>query len=206
VLDILLAGEDTWHFLAELKRKEATRDIPVLILSTVDDASKGIALGADAYCVKPIDRNQLLQTIARLARPEAMRRLAIIDDDEIARYMLRQALAATGHTVMESSNGEDGLALVARELPDLVFLDLGMPGLDGFEVLRRLKSDPATSDIAVLVFSLLSAESRAKDAGADAFLPKPLSPQVLKERVRSVLHARSSRQDSKSRAARELRS
>ncbi|HKP48574.1 MAG TPA: hypothetical protein VJU17_01075, partial [Gemmatimonadales bacterium] len=62
-----------------------------------------------------------------------------------------------------------------------------------------------TSDIAVLVFSLLSAESRAKDAGADAFLPKPLSPQLLKERVRSVLHARSTKPESKSPATRELR-
>jgi signal transduction histidine kinase/DNA-binding response OmpR family regulator len=174
VLDILLEGEDTWHFLAELKRRESTRDIPVLILSTVDDASKGIALGADAYCVKPIDRNQLLQAIERLARPQSVRRLAVIDDDEIARYVLRNALAATPHEVLEATNGEDGLALVAREQPDLVFLDLAMPGLDGYEVLRRLKDDPRTQNVpvAIVTSSRLERAELARLDAAIGILPK----------------------------------
>jgi CheY-like chemotaxis protein len=186
VLDVLLVGEDTWHFLAEIKRKEATRDIPVLILSTVDDAAKGIALGADAYSVKPIDRNQLLQTIARLARPHAMRRLAIIDDDEIARYMLRQALASTGHTIVETTNGEDGIALVLRELPDLVLLDINMPGLDGYEVLSRLKSDPRTQHVPVAIVT--SAEPERMDLArlgeAIGILPKDA---ISRERLLALI-------------------
>jgi len=186
VLDILLAGEDSWHFLAELKRKEATRDIPVLILSTVDDTSKGIALGADAYCVKPIDRNQLLHTIARLAQPQAMRRLAIIDDDEIARYVLRQALAGTGHSILETTNGEDGLALVARELPDLVFLDLDMPGLDGYEVLTRLKSDPRTQNVPVAIVTSAALErgDLARLDEAIGILPKDA---ISRERLLALI-------------------
>jgi CheY-like chemotaxis protein len=174
VLDILLEGEDTWHFLAELKRRDATRGIPVLILSTVDDSAKGIALGADAYCVKPIDRNQLVQAIARLARPQAVRRLAIIDDDEIARYVLRNALAASPHEILEATNGEDGLALVARELPDLVLLDLAMPGMDGFEVLRRLKDDPRTQNlpVAIVTSSRLERAELARLENAIGILPK----------------------------------
>ena len=186
VLDILLAGEDSWHFLAELKRKEATRDIPVLILSTVDDTSKGIALGADAYCVKPIDRNQLLHTIARLAQPQAMRRLAIIDDDEIARYVLRQALAGTGHSILETTNGEDGLALVARELPDLVFLDLDMPGLDGYEVLSRLKQDPHTQNVPVAIVTSAALErgDLARLDEAIGILPKDA---ISRERLLALI-------------------
>jgi len=186
VLDVLLAGEDSWHFLAELKRKEATRDIPVLILSTVDDMSKGIALGADAYCVKPIDSNQLLETIARLAQPHAMRRLAIIDDDEIARYVLRQALAATGHSVVETASGEDGLALVARELPDLVFLDLQMPGLDGYEVLNRLKNDPHTQNVpvAIVTSARLEPNDLARLGEAIGILPKDA---ISRERVLALI-------------------
>jgi len=185
-LDILLAAEDTWHFLAELKRKEKTRDIPVLILSTVDDTSKGIALGADAYCIKPLDRNQLLQTIARLAQPQAMRRLAIIDDDEIARYVLRQALAATGHSIVEATNGEEGIALVARDLPDLVLLDLNMPEPDGYEVLRRLKSDPRTQQVpvAIVTSSQLERSDIARLEEAIGILPKDA---ISRERLLALI-------------------
>jgi len=174
VLDILLDGEESWHFLAELKRSEATRDLPVLVLSTVEDTSKGLALGAHAYCVKPIDKNRLLSTIARIVTPASARKLLVVDDDEIARYVLRQSLSATPHDLLEATNGEDGLALVRREKPDLVFLDLAMAELDGFEVLRRLKDDPVTQGVpvAIVTSSRLERADLARLAGAIGILPK----------------------------------
>ena len=186
VLDILLDGEETWHFLAELKRGEATRDLPVLVLSNVEDAGKGLALGASAYCVKPIDKNRLLSTIARLTAPASTRKLLVIDDDEIARYVLRQSLTATPHDLLEATNGEDGLEIVIREKPDLVFLDLAMPELDGFEVLRRLKDDPATREVpvAVVTSSRLEQADLARLAEAIGILPKD---SISRERVLALI-------------------
>jgi signal transduction histidine kinase/CheY-like chemotaxis protein len=186
VLDILLDGEETWHFLAELKRSEATRDLPVLVLSTVEDAAKGLALGAHAYCVKPIDKNRLLSTIARLTSPASTRKLLVIDDDEIARYVLRQSLSATPHDLLEATNGQDGLAIVIREKPDLVFLDLAMPELDGFELLRRMKDDPVTRHVpvAIVTASRLEQADLARLAEAIGILPKD---SISRERVLALI-------------------
>jgi two-component system response regulator MprA len=128
-----------------------------------------------------------------------------VERDPYVRELETFFLTEAGFSVTFADDGVKALELAQRLHPNVIITEILVPRLDGLALCRRLKSDPATSDIAVLVFSLLSAEIRAKDAGADAFLPKPLSPQVLKERVRSVLHARSTRQATKSPATRELR-
>jgi len=127
-----------------------------------------------------------------------------VERDPYVRELETFFLTEAGFSVTFADDGIKALELAQQLHPNVIITEILVPRLDGLALCRRLKSDPATSDIAVLVFSLLSAESRAKDAGADAFLPKPLSPQLLKERVRTVLHARS-KQESKSPAARELR-
>jgi len=128
-----------------------------------------------------------------------------VERDPYVRELETFFLTEAGFSVTFADDGLKALELAQQLHPKVIITEILVPKLDGLALCRRLKSDPATSDIAILVFSLLSAESRAKDAGADAFLPKPLSPQVLKERVRSVLHARSTRQGSKSPAAQEFR-
>jgi signal transduction histidine kinase/DNA-binding response OmpR family regulator len=162
ILDIRLRGEDTWEFLTELKRRDDTKNVPVAIVSTVDDQRKGLALGADAYLVKPIDRRRLVQTLAQLTAAEAVKRVLIVDDEDISRYLLRQHLLAPNRLVSEAATGTDALRQVRAEPPDLICLDLMMPDLDGFEVLRALKSDPATRGIPVVVVTSkpLTAEDR----------------------------------------------
>jgi CheY-like chemotaxis protein len=105
---------------------------------------------------------------------------------ELETYFLNEA----GFEVSFAEDGLQALELARRAHPTIVITEILVPKLDGLALCRRLKSDPATQDIAVLVFSLLAAERRAQDAGADAFLSKPLSPQGLKEAVRRVLAAR----------------
>ncbi len=175
ILDILLRGEHAWELLTDLKRREETRAIPVIVVSTVDDERKGLALGADAYCVKPIDRQRLLQTLTRLTAPDRIRRILVVDDEEISRYVLRQHLTAPEHVVLEAANGAEAVRLARAELPDVICLDLTMPDLDGSEVLRRLRRDPATRNIpAVIVTSkaLDEPERRALAALATAVLSK----------------------------------
>ncbi|HVH06165.1 MAG TPA: response regulator, partial [Myxococcota bacterium] len=158
LLDIALRGEDTWELLTELKRRPDTREIPIAIVSTIDDRGKALALGADAYLVKPIDRHQLLQTVTGLIAPETVRRVLVVDDEEVHRYVLRQHLSAATVVIYEAANGPDGLMLAQSEHPDVICLDLGLPGLDGREVLRRLKDDPETREIPVVIVTSAALE------------------------------------------------
>jgi signal transduction histidine kinase/DNA-binding response OmpR family regulator len=151
ILDIVLRGEDSWEFLAELKRRPDTAELPVMVVSTVADERKALALGADANLVKPVDRSALLDVLRDLTRPRALHRILVVDDEEISRYVLRQHLAGNERQVVEAGSGAEALQRVRADRPDVVCLDLGMPDLDGFEVLRRLKADPDTSAIPVVV-------------------------------------------------------
>jgi signal transduction histidine kinase/CheY-like chemotaxis protein len=175
VLDILLRGEDAWEFLAEIKRSHDGHSIPVIVATSVEDRQKGLALGADAYAVKPLERDWLLETLARLTLPGVERRLLIIDDEEADRYVLRSVLRELPFGVAEANSGEEGLRLAREAHPDAIILDLVMPGLTGFEVLERLKEDPVTADIPVIVVTskmLDVADHRQLASRAAAILSK----------------------------------
>ena len=151
VLDILLQGEDTWEFLAELKRDEHTRDIPVVVVTEVDDRQKALALGADAFRQKPVDSEWIVTTLRALGGGGSGKRALIIDDDEVSRYLLRTLLRDTSLVISEASDGTQGVARARAERPDVIFCDLSMPGMDGSEVLQALADDPATRDIPVVM-------------------------------------------------------
>jgi signal transduction histidine kinase/CheY-like chemotaxis protein len=151
VLDILLRGEDTWALLAQLKSKAETLTVPIIVVSEVDDEAKMRALGADQVFVKPIDRVRLLEALGRLIEPNAVRRVLIVDDEEISRYVLRQHLWRPTVIASEEATGSGALARVARERPDVIFLDLGLPDIPGSDVLRALRENPATQDIPVVI-------------------------------------------------------
>ncbi|HKO21250.1 MAG TPA: response regulator, partial [Candidatus Eisenbacteria bacterium] len=151
VLDILLEGEDTWAFLAELRSKAATQSIPVVVVSNVDDRRKALTLGADACALKPVSREWLLGELERLTGGRRLPEALIIDDDDVARYVLKRLLSQVRCRVTEMPNAADGLR-AARDLhPDIIFLDLVMPDLSGRELLTQLKADPASADIPVVV-------------------------------------------------------
>lgn len=105
---------------------------------------------------------------------------------ELEGYFLREG----GFDVEFATDGEGALGLVRTSRPDLVITEVLVPGLDGLAVCRRIKADPATSSTAVLVFSILAAEGRAREAGADAYLRKPLSERSLLQTVRQLLAVR----------------
>ncbi|HYJ32092.1 MAG TPA: response regulator, partial [Candidatus Binatia bacterium] len=151
LLDVLLRGEDTWSFLTEIRRRPETAETPVLIVSTVEDQAKGIALGADAYLLKPIDRQRLIQQVSSMMGSGLMRRVLVVDDEEISRYLIRQSLAAPDVEVLEASTVTEAMRVASSGRVGAICLDLRMPEQDGEEVLRRLKSDPATREIPVFV-------------------------------------------------------
>jgi signal transduction histidine kinase/CheY-like chemotaxis protein len=153
VLDIRLEGGDAWAFIGELRRGPDTAETPVVVVSGIDDQAKGLALGASAYAIKPVHRGWLLGTLDRLLDRRAGRRVLVIDDDEIARYLVRSHLSGGRFVVREAIGPAEGLREARAEPPDAIVLDLVMPEMSGFDVLSRLKADPATMDIPVVVLT-----------------------------------------------------
>ena len=151
ILDVLLHNESTWTLLTELKSNEATRGIPVIVATVVDNEAKALALKADAFCVKPVEQEWLRNTLDRLVRKSDGCTVLLIDDDEIDRYLMRGFLAAAGCNLIEVSDPIEGLRRARLDHPRVVILDLMMPEMNGIEVLRRMKADPATADISVII-------------------------------------------------------
>ena len=176
ILDILLELESGWTLLSELKGQAATRDIPVLVLTVVDGRERALALGADAFCLKPVERPWLVRTLGELSRVGGLETILIIDDDESCRYVLKSTLALeTQAQVIEASDGAEGLRRAREAPPQAIFLDLFMPDMTGFEVLDRLKADPTTREVPVIIHSsrdLTAEERRRLSAGTAAILSK----------------------------------
>ncbi len=160
VLDILLRGEDTWRYLNELKTDPATTDIPVLVLTSVEDERKGLALGADGYCLKPISRTSLLERLDALTG----RRVLIIDDDPASRYLIQKLLTGRRTCVIEATDGRSGLVAARRSRPAMIFLDLMLPDVGGEQILEALKMDTELQDVPVAIVTsrLLSEAQRAR--------------------------------------------
>jgi DNA-binding response OmpR family regulator len=120
-------------------------------------------------------------------------RILVVDDEPFILRSLLFILKKEGYQVASATDGEQALAQIAREKPDLVFLDVMMPKKDGYEVCRILKSDPALSDIYVI---LLTAKGQSKDrekgmgVGADEYITRPFSPSMVVEKVRAILASR----------------
>ena len=118
------------------------------------------------------------------------RKIVVIEDEPDILEVLEYNLNREGFAVLTASNGEDGQRLASREAPDLVLLDLLLPGLDGIEVCRKLKMDPITRSIPVIMVTAKGEESDivlGLGVGADDYITKPFSPKELVARIRAVL-------------------
>ena len=171
LLDVLLQGEHSWDFLRDLKSDPATRDIPVYVITVVDNRDKALALGADGFQSKPVDRAWLIK---QLEASFPSRPVLVIDDDPTARYLLKGVLSQGNYEVVEAGGGVEGLRM-ARELnPALVVLDLIMNDLSGFEVLEQLSADPATRAVPVVIHTSKDLDKReqARLSAAIGIIPK----------------------------------
>ncbi len=151
LLDVACPHGPIWDFLVELKRGERTASLPVYVVSRLQEADKARALGADDFHLKPLDRRWLLEKLRRVVRRTAAEKLLIIDDDEIARYVIRDLASDTRFETVEAAGGPEGLDAARRHRPNAILLDLVMPGMNGYEVLDRLRADPLTRDIPVII-------------------------------------------------------
>ena len=114
----------------------------------------------------------------------------LIEDDEDSRRIVRTLLTRAGHEMMEAVTGPDGVAAAQRRPPDLILMDLQLPGYDGFEATRRLKATPALQHIPILAvtsYAMSEDESRALEAGCDGYVSKPFSPRELLDAISRFL-------------------
>ncbi|MBJ6751103.1 response regulator [Geomonas anaerohicana] len=189
-LDIMMPEMDGWEVMRELKEHPETADIPVMIISLSEDRATGIALGAVGVISKPVGKEELMEAFARLTGA-GCRLVMVVDDNEYDRCFLASLFKEKGLDVLLAESGPQALDLAVADHPDLITLDLLMPGMDGAEVLDRLRSNACTADIPVVVITskeLSRAELQRLSSGVNAIISKNgLERQaVLDDLVRSL--------------------
>jgi len=152
-LDVIMPGMDGWSVLTALKADPALADIPVVILTMVDDKNLGFALGAADYLSKPIDWKRLTTSLKRHRKDVANPLVLVVEDDADTRDMLERNLQKEGWQTAVASNGQLGLAALERAIPQLILLDLMMPEMDGFEFLNELRKRAGCERIPVVVIT-----------------------------------------------------
>jgi signal transduction histidine kinase/CheY-like chemotaxis protein len=191
VLDIMLEGETTWDFLAELKRDPTTSDVPVLVVTVTSKAQKARALGADEFWLKPVNPDRLINKLKTLTRPGKQTTVLVIDDDERARYLIKKLLNGTPYGMTEAATGPDGIRLARETAPAVIFLDFLLQDMTAFDVLDELKADPRTRAIPVIVVTshMLDASERNRLlSNTEAILSKEnLSRELAINRIRDAL-------------------
>jgi len=149
-LDVIMPDIDGWTVLAAIKGDPTLADIPVILMSIVDEKNRGYSLGAADYLVKPVDRERLTAVLRSVAGSGG-RNILLVDDDDILRRGVAQGLEKDGWTVAEAQNGRAALACLGASRPDAIVLDLMMPEMDGFEFLEELRHRAEWRDIPVVV-------------------------------------------------------
>jgi CheY-like chemotaxis protein/two-component sensor histidine kinase len=162
-LDVLMPQMDGWAVLTALKADHELAEIPVIMLTIVDEKNLGFALGASEYLTKPIDRERLAAVLKRYAGASG-RPVLVVEDDSATRALLRRAAETEGWEVREAENGRAALSRVAEQRPEVILLDLMMPEMDGFEFLEALRAREEWQSIPVLVITAkdLSDEERER--------------------------------------------
>jgi signal transduction histidine kinase/DNA-binding response OmpR family regulator len=184
-LDVIMPDIDGWTVLAAIKGDPALADIPVILMTIMDEKNRGYSLGAADYMVKPVDRERL-GAVLRAIVGHGGRRVLVVDDDDILRRGILQALEKEGWKVSEADNGRAGLERLAGALPDAIVLDLMMPEMDGFEFLEALRKRAEWRHIPVVVVTakdLTEEDHRRLSGGVEHILQKdaPTRDEMLRE-------------------------
>jgi len=189
-LDIRLPDTDGFVLLERMKKNPTISDIPVVVVSVIPDKEKGLRLGALDYVGKPIDEKALLEAVRKVLHQRGL--VLVVDDDRDNLSLMREALRRHGFRVRTTARGQRALRVAREAKPALILLDLRLGDMDGDEVLKKLKSDPRTSDIPVILMtgSLTHEELKQQQLstlGAARFLTKPFAIEDLIEEISFVL-------------------
>jgi CheY-like chemotaxis protein len=203
LLDILMPGMDGYAVLEKLKTGEDTRSIPVIMLTAVhemDSVVRCFELGADDYLTKPYNipfvRSRIATCLRGKARSESTQefetaKILVVDDNNVNRDMLQRRLEREGYRVETAENGKIALEKIESETFDLILLDILMPEMDGYDVLRVLKESDKFKDIPVIMLTAVHEADSVRsciELGAADYLLKPFNTMLLKARIASVLN------------------
>jgi CheY-like chemotaxis protein len=190
-LDILMPHKDGWQVLYELKSDVVTRDIPIIVLSIVDNRELGYRLGAADYLLKPFDRETILAALAHISPQRG--HLLVVDDDPQVIELVRQLLADEPYIIETALDGQEALEKISRQRPEVILLDLLMPQMDGFAVIESLHQDPQYRNIPIIVLTakmLTSEEKRLlQQRVCKVFQKNGLERDILIAELRNVLQA-----------------
>ena len=151
MVDIMMPQRDGWMVMKDLKEDPKTQNIPIIICSIVEEKEKGLKLGAADYLVKPFIPEDLIQSINRLGKKTGMRKVLVIDDDiEELRLVEKMLTGSENLILISATSGQEGLDEILAQAPDVIVLDLFMPGIDGFTLFEMLQSDSKLKDIPVI--------------------------------------------------------
>jgi CheY-like chemotaxis protein len=194
-LDVMMPQMDGWAVLSRIKSDDEIRDIPVIMLSMLENKSLGFALGATDYLTKPVDRSILISALKRHKNKTKAKvepgKILVIEDDEDTRELLRRTAEREGWIATEAQNGLVGLNKLAQEQPDLILLDLMMPEMDGLQFLAEMRRHDEWRNIPVIVVtakSLTDEERQWLSQGVERILQKAdYRPDFLVEEIRQIL-------------------
>lgn len=182
VSDVYIGNATAFEFLDGVR--QANPGLPVIVTSAYTNAEEALTHGVDLFLPKPLERESLLRELRRLTARGGTRRLLIVDDNEVSRYILRELLDQPWLNLVEASNGTEALRRIEESAPDAVILDLLMPDMSGLEVLRRLRQSAPTRDLPVLIYT-----SKTLSDGEKRELASLQTSVVRKEDVSARLSA-----------------
>ena len=190
-LDVMMPDMDGWSVLSELKGDAIMSEIPVIMLTMVDDPERGFTLGASEYVTKPVNRRRLSQILKKYTCPAPPCPVLVIDDEVSSRSLMRAMLEKEGWVVSEAGNGIEALESMQRERPRLICLDLMMPEMDGFAFAAEVRRHPEWRSIPIVVITsqdLTNDDRRRLNGNVEKILRKDGdSREVLLEQVRDLL-------------------
>ncbi|OQX17139.1 MAG: hypothetical protein BWK80_39585 [Desulfobacteraceae bacterium IS3] len=190
-LDVMMSGMDGWSVLTAMKADPELADIPVIMLTIIDNKTMGYALGASDYMTKPVDRNRLVTILRKYSGDLPNCRVLIAEDDAQTREMLRRMLEKEGCEVCEAENGRVALERMNEGCPKLILLDLMMPEMDGFEFVSQLRQREEWRSVPVVVITAkdISREDRERLNGyVEKYLQKgAYSSEALLKEVRNLI-------------------
>jgi signal transduction histidine kinase/CheY-like chemotaxis protein len=190
LLDILLLGDETWRLLLQIRNSDTGADIPMIVTSSTGEDRKALHLGADEYLPKPIDGERLIDALDRLTGRRSLTKVLLVDDEEVTHYLVRQLLPRGRYGLSIANNGHDGFDRLIELKPDVVLLDLRMPGMDGYTFLERTSASPHLADVPVIVLTstVLGPDDRARLQRASLIMSKSeLSSSALIAAITRVL-------------------
>jgi PAS domain S-box-containing protein len=152
-LDVMMPSMDGWNVLSRLKADPEICDIPVIMVTMVDNRSLGYALGASDYLTKPVQWDRLAAVLRKYSCLTPPCSVLVVEDDPVSSNMMRAMLEKSGWTVVQAENGRVALDLMATLHPELILLDLMMPEMDGFEFTSRLQQNPEWRTIPIVVLT-----------------------------------------------------